>query len=145
MNISDVIREQKNLVICRPEDTVQTAAVLLHTNFIGALPVVDAAGKLVGIFGERDIVRAFAARKPRLEDMRVADLMTVRVVTCTRATSVLEATALMKRNRIRHLPVVEDGKLVGIISIRDTLEILRRQAEEHANVMRDISIAARAR
>ncbi len=145
MFVRDTIRDQGAVIVCRPEDTVQTAAVLLHTNFIGVIPVLDADNRLVGIFGERDIVRALASRSPRLEQMHVSELMTKKVVTCTRDTSVLEATATMKRNRIRHLPVVEGGKLIGIVSIRDALEVLRKAAEEHANVMRDISIAARAR
>ncbi|MGD9783110.1 MAG: CBS domain-containing protein [Hyphomicrobiaceae bacterium] len=142
MLVREIIRDQGPLIVCRPEDTVQTAAVILHTKYIGALPVMDAGNRLVGVFGERDIVRAFAQRLPKVEAMRVSDLMTTKVITCKPEHTVLEAMALMKRHRIRHLPVCDDtGKVLGIVSIRDTLDVLRQNAEQTAAVMRDLSIA----
>lgn len=137
----DMIKDHGPIVTCRPEDTIQTAAILLHSNFIGAMPVVDANGKMVGMFGERDIVRAFATRDPNVANKLVADMMAKNVITCGPEASCAEAMDLMKRNRIRHVPVVEGGKLVGIISVRDALEEMRRQSEMEASVMRDISIA----
>ncbi|MCC2111513.1 MAG: CBS domain-containing protein [Hyphomicrobiales bacterium] len=145
MYVEDIVGSQPDTVTCRPEDTIQTAAILLHTKFIGAMPVVDSAGMVVGMFGERDIVRAFASRKPNVADMLVRDLMSTKVISCPTGTTVLEAMDIMKRNRIRHVPVIDNGKLLGIVSIRDTLEELRQHAELEASVMRDISIAARAR
>ena len=145
MYVEEIIRSQTEIVTCRPEDTIQTAAILLHTKLIGAMPVVDSAGKVVGMFGERDIVRAFASRKPGVADMLVGDLMSKKVISCTTGTSLMEAMDIMKRNRIRHVPVIENDRLLGIVSIRDTLEELRQNAELEASVMRDISIAARAR
>ena len=145
MNVDDIVAKQGDLITCRPEDTVQTAAVLLHSNLIGVMPVVDANGTVVGIFGERDIVRAFATRKPDVADLLVGDLMSRSIVSCPPGASLSEAMDLMKRNRIRHVPVIDDDRLCGIISIRDALEELRRLAELEANVMRDISIAARSR
>lgn len=143
MLVRDTIRDQGPLISCRPEDTVQTAAVILHSKYIGALPVMDDQNRLVGMFGERDIVRAFATRQPKLESMLVSDLMARNVITCKPENTVLEAMALMKRHKIRHLPVVEGGKVLGIVSIRDTLDVLRQNAELNAAVMRDLSIARR--
>lgn len=143
MLVRDIIREQGPLVVCRPEDTVQTAAVILHSKYIGALPVMDANNRLVGMFGERDIVRAFANRLPKIESMLVSELMARNVITCKPEHTVLEAMALMKKHKIRHLPVCDGGKVVGIVSIRDTLDVLRQNAEQTAAVMRDISIARR--
>lgn len=143
MHVRELIRNQGPVVTCRPEDTVQTAAVLLHAKLIGAMPVLDDANRLVGIFGERDIVRAFATRCLKVEQTRVVELMTKNVITCAPDTKVLEAMALMKRNRIRHLPVLDGGRLVGIVSIRDTLDVLRKCAEEETVLMRDIAIARR--
>lgn len=143
MLVRETIRDQGPLVSCRPEDTVQTAAVILHTKYIGAMPVMDEQNRLVGMFGERDIVRAFANRLPKLESMRVSELMATNVITCKPDSTVLEAMALMKRHKIRHLPVVEGGKVLGIVSIRDTLDVLRQNAELNAAVMRDLSIARR--
>lgn len=141
MLVREIVRDQGPLVVCRPQDTVQTAAVILHTKYIGAMPVMDEDNRLVGMFGERDIVRAFANRLPKLDCMLVSELMAKNVITCKPEHTVLEAMALMKRHKIRHLPVVEEGKVVGIVSIRDTLDVLRQSAEENAAVMRDISIA----
>ncbi|MFV0369030.1 MAG: CBS domain-containing protein [Hyphomicrobiaceae bacterium] len=141
MLVREIVRDQGPLVVCRPQDTVQTAAVILHTKYIGAMPVMDEDNRLVGMFGERDIVRAFANRLPKLDSMLVSELMAKNVITCKPEHTVLEAMALMKRHKIRHLPVVEEGKVVGIVSIRDTLDVLRQSAEENAAVMRDISIA----
>ncbi len=143
MLVRETIRDQGPLISCRPEDTVQTAAVILHTKYIGAMPVMDEQNRLVGMFGERDIVRAFANRLPKLESMRVSELMATNVITCKPENTVLEAMALMKRHKIRHLPVVEGGKVLGIVSIRDTLDVLRQNAELNAAVMRDLSIARR--
>ncbi len=145
MEVDEIVAKQSGVITCRPEDTVQTAAVLLHSNRIGVMPVVDAEGAVVGIFGERDIVRAFASREPGVSGLLVGDLMTTAVVSCSPGTSLAKAMDLMKQNRIRHVPVIDDGKLCGIISIRDALEELRRLAELEANVMRDLSIAARKR
>ena len=141
MLVRDTIRDQGPLISCRPEDTVQTAAVILHSKYIGALPVMDDQNRLVGMFGERDIVRAFATRQPKLESMLVSSLMARNVITCKPENTVLEAMALMKRHKIRHLPVCEGGKVTGMVSIRDTLDVLRQNAEQTAAVMRDISIA----
>ncbi len=137
----DMIKDQGQVVTCRPEDTVQTAAVLLHSKFIGAMPVVDGDGRVVGMFGERDVVRAFASREPNIANMKVGDLMAKNVISCGPGASCAEAMGLMKRNRIRHVPVIENTKLLGVISIRDTLEVLRQKSEMEANVMRDLSIA----
>ena len=109
--------------------------------FIQVFIFTDENNRLVGMFGERDIVRAFANRMPKIDTMLVSDLMAKNVITCKPDNTVLEAMALMKRHKIRHLPVSEDGKVVGIVSIRDTLDVLRQNAEENAAVMRDISIA----
>ena len=143
MLVRETIRDQGPLLSCRPEDTVQPAAVILHTKYIGAMPVMDEQNRLVGMFGEREIVRAFANRLPKRESMRVSELMATNVITCKPEHTVLEAMALMKRHKIRHLPVVEGGKVLGIVSIRDTLDVLRQNAELNAAVMRDLSIARR--
>ena len=143
MLVRDMIRDQGPLVICRPEDTVQTAAVILHTKYIGAMPVMDEQNRLVGMFGERDIVRAFANRLPKLDSMRVSELMATNVITCKPENNCSEAMALMKRHKIRHLPVVDNGKVIGVVSIRDTLDVMRQSAEQNAAVMRDLSIARR--
>ena len=136
---------QPMLISCRPEDTVKSAATLLATNKIGAMPVVDDEDKLVGLLSERDIVRAFSMRSSEVMKMLVGELMSRNPVTCGADDTMERAMQLMNRHRFRHLPIVEGGELVGIVSIRDALEVSAERSELEANVMRDISIAARAR
>ncbi len=136
---------QSMLISCRPEDTVKSAATLLTTNKIGAMPVVDDKGRLVGLLSERDIVRAFTIRNHDIMKMLVGELMSRNPVTCSCEDSMERAMLLMNRHRFRHLPVMDGDELYGMLSIRDALEDMARTKELEANVMRDISIAARAR
>lgn len=136
----------QDLVTCRPEDTVETFAQLLAKHRIGAMPVRDLNGNLVGIVSERDIVRAFA--KSGGDDIRtliVHDIMTDRVFTVEPSDSMERARKLMAQHGVRHLPVVNDRKIVGILSIRDMLETRLEETELERNVLRDNVIAARAR
>ncbi len=136
---------QPMLISCRPEDTVKSAATLLATNKIGAMPVVDETGKLVGLLSERDIVRAFSMRNCDIMTMLVGELMSSNPVTCNMDDTMERAMQLMNRHRFRHLPVMDGGELAGMLSIRDALEDVARTKELEANVMRDISIASRTR
>ena len=136
---------QPMLISCRPEDSVKSAATLLSTNKIGAMPVVDNHGKLVGLLSERDIVRAFSMRNADIMKMLVGELMSKNPVTCDMEDTMEHAMKLMNRHRFRHLPVMDGEELFGMLSIRDALEDIARAKELEANVMRDISIASRVR
>lgn len=136
---------QQTPITCRPEDTAQSAATLLSTNRIGAMPVLNREGNLVGVLSERDVVNAFAHRNQELSHLMVADLMTKDVITCKPETEMCDASRTMAAHRFRHLPVVEAGRLVGMISIRDALEVRLQSSELEANVLRDNVIAARYR
>lgn len=146
MRIDQFIDEKKvDIITCREEDTVHTAATLLTSNRIGAMPVVDADRELVGVFSERDIVRAFARQDLDVNRVRVGEIMTRNVVACAPGDEMTDAQQVMKQHGVRHLPVMDGGRLVGFISIRDALEVVLRDREMEANVMRDLSIAARSR
>ena len=86
---------------------------------IGAFPVCDAQGTLVGIISERDVVRAVAQDGARVADRRVRALITREVVTCAHDQTMLEAEKLMQRHRVRHIPVMDGATLIGMLSIRD--------------------------
>lgn len=145
MRVKDILAAKKGaLVTNRPEDTVEAAAVLLTNNNIGALPVRDGNGDLVGVISERDIVRGFARQGGRLLQLKVKDLMTRKVVTCEPEDDVKDAMRLMSDRHIRHLPVITDGKISGIISSRDVMESRLEQAWMEHNVLRDVAIASRA-
>lgn len=146
MKIGEFLKgAQQRLVTCAPDDTLDTAAKLLHANKIGAMPVCKAAIGMVGIISERDLVRSFATQPGDLHGMQVRDVMTTRVISCGPDESMQSAQELMRKNRFRHLPVVEAGRVLGILSIRDTLALRLQESEFEINVLRDVVVAARHR
>ena len=144
MKVREYFATLKRVIItCRPEDTIETAATLLATNRIGAMPVRDATGRIVGMFSERDIIRAFSQRGKEVERCLVGDLMTTKLVVCAPDDLMVAARKLMKANRVRHLPVMEDGHLVGLLSISDALEAILQDTDMEVHVLRDHVIAVR--
>jgi len=104
-----------------PDTQIAQAILHLASKRIGALVVVDADNRVIGILSERDIIRALVAGSHALED-RVRDHMTQTVITCSLDASVAEVMDLMTRGRFRHVPVMADKELVGIISIGDVVK-----------------------
>ncbi|MGD0186925.1 MAG: CBS domain-containing protein [Roseiarcus sp.] len=144
MRVGDILRaNRQQLVSCAPDESVEAVATRLSTCNIGALPVRGAGGALVGIISERDLVRAFAKDSARLRERRVRDLMSRDVVTCAPEESVVAAEKLMNEHRIRHLPVVEGARLVGMLSMRDTVVARLKETREEVSFLRDAVIAAR--
>jgi CBS domain-containing protein len=144
MKVRELIRSRKDaLIFCHRRDTVQTAARLLLSHDIGALPVLESDGSLVGILSERDIARYVASPNQRVDELIVDELMTYAVVTCSAEDSLMEIAALMDRRRIRHLPVMEGAKTVGVISQRDVSAGLMKQCQLEMAVLRDYTIALR--
>jgi len=113
----------------RPTATVAEAARLLSARRIGAVVVLDAAGGLLGILSERDIVHAIAGHGARALDMTTAHLMTQQVETASPATTIPQAMAIMTDGRFRHLPVMDHGRLIGIVSIGDIVKARISQQE----------------
>ena len=146
MRVSDVLQSNRQtLQTCIPEESIASICTRLSALNIGAFPVCDAHGALVGIISERDVVRAFAKDGARLADMHVRDLMTREVKTCGLETPMVEAEKLMNKLRVRHLPVMDGGKLGGMLSIRDVMVWRQQEARDEVNVLRDAMIAVRNR
>ena len=144
MKVREYLATLKRVIItCRPEDTIETAATLLATNHIGAMPVRDANGRVVGMFSERDIIRAFSQRGKEVGNLLVGDLMAKRLIACAPEDMMVTARKLMKANRIRHLLVMEAGQLVGLLSISDVLEAILQDTDMEVHVLRDHVIAVR--
>ncbi|OGO79162.1 MAG: hypothetical protein A3K41_00605 [Chloroflexi bacterium RIFOXYD12_FULL_57_15] len=101
-------------------DTVIQAIKVMIEAHIGSVFVTE-GGKIVGIFTERDYLRKGEIEGRAAKDTLIKDVMTPRMVTVTKDTSVEECSALMKKHQIRHLPVVENDQLVGLVSMRDVL------------------------
>ena len=115
--------------------SVREAVALLAEKRIGALPVLK-DGAIAGIFSERDVVYRLAAVGPAMLDGPVGDVMTAPAITVDPATEVLEALGLMTRRRIRHLPVVRDGAMIGFVSIGDLVKYRIERIESEAEAMR---------
>jgi CBS domain-containing protein len=103
--------------------------------------VTEDGRSVLGIISERDVVSGLADRGPRILEEPVADLMTREVVSCTPGDTVKQVMAEMTRRRIRHLPVVTDGVLCGIISIGDVVKNRLEEMETETNVLREAYIA----
>jgi CBS domain-containing protein len=127
----------RDVVTTRPEATIAEVAKLLKAKRIGAVVVTDAAGTLCGIISERDLARGLADHGAKLLEMRVSQLMTVEVVTCSPADSLDHLRQQMTEGRFRHLPVIEDGRMIGIISIGDVVKHRLRELETETHMLHD--------
>lgn len=112
-------RKGHQVVAVSPEATVKEAARLMSDRHIGAVMVVKAGGEIAGIFTERDVMRRVVAECRDPMRTQVREVMTASVACCSTKTTLDEVRTLMRERKIRHMPVVEDGKLVGIISLGD--------------------------
>jgi len=130
MLVSDILKSKGNAVIsAAPSDSVAEAARVLTERRIGALVVLEGE-RLAGILSERDIVRALARQGPGCLQGPLSALMTAKVVTCTPGHSIAEVMEVMTNSRIRHLPVVEGGRLAGMVSIGDVVKWRLEEAQE---------------
>ena len=121
----------------RPYATIATVIRMLKLERIGALVVSDDGETLGGIISERDIVRGLVEHGHELLEMQVAELMTRAVKTCKPESHIKDVMAEMTRSRVRHLPVLDGGKLCGIISIGDVVKSRLDDLETETNVLRD--------
>ena len=110
----------------------------LNTHHVGALVVSPDGKKIDGIVSERDVVRAMPGKLDQLIGMRVRDLMTVEVITCTENSTVAELMTVMTERRIRHIPVVsESGELLSIVSIGDVVKARINEIEKERKALAD--------
>lgn len=130
MRVADVLRTKGSEVATVPPKVSVTGLLedLARYN-VGAMVVVDEAGSVVGIVSERDVVRRLNDHGAELLTAPVAQIMTSPVVTCEPGEAVDRLAEIMTERRIRHMPVVEDGRLVGIVSIGDVVKSRIRQLE----------------
>jgi CBS domain-containing protein len=146
MLVADLMKSKNARVpTIRMTETVEMAATLLNRERIGAVVVKDACGSegdtVVGIFSERDVVRAVAERGAAGLKAKVSDLMSRNMISCTMEDTVDHVRALMDSHHIRHLPVLEDHQMVGVLSIRDVLAFDVRRARETSPVLQAGSAA----
>jgi CBS domain-containing protein len=136
MNVSHLIEQREGDVhTCGVNTGVASAASLLAERRIGALPVMEAT-RVVGVFSERDLLYCIASEGATALNRTVGEVMTAPAITIEPETDVLEALSLMTRRRIRHLPVVRNGRMVGLVSIGDLVKHRLELAEAEAQAMR---------
>jgi CBS domain-containing protein len=130
-------RKGSDVATIAPTANLTEAVKLLAERRIGAVVVTGADNRVAGILSERDIVRALAARGPDALQETVAAVMTRKVSTCTEAETVAVIMERMTEGKFRHLPVVEQGRLAGIISIGDVVKLRVEEIEGESNALRE--------
>jgi CBS domain-containing protein len=143
MNVHTILRGKgKSVVTIHPDATIERAVAVLRLRGIGALVVSDDGEKVAGILSERDIVEALGRYGSELFSVSVSEIMTCPVVACEPDDSVAELMAEMTNRRIRHFPVMEGGRLVGIVSIGDLVKSRLDEIEFEAHSMRSFIAGA---
>ncbi len=135
IDLSEILIKPTDTVISVPPGTaVRQAAKLLADHEIGVVVVTDPDDGVCGILSERDIASGVARFGADVADKTVRELMTSSVISCTTSDSVVDILVLMEQHHVRHLPVIDDGALVGILSMRDIhaawLDALDRECEQ---------------
>ncbi|MDS7597234.1 CBS domain-containing protein [Agrobacterium tumefaciens] len=125
-------RKGRDVVTVGPDVTIGEAAGTLHSNRIGAVVVTDAEGVVLGIFTERDLVKAVAGRGASSLQQSVSVAMTRNVIRCRFTSTTDELMEIMTGGRFRHIPVEENGRLAGIISIGDVVKARIGEVEAEA-------------
>ncbi len=135
--VSDVLKHKGHQVVTvAPHETVASLVRVLTLNRIGAAPVIDEEARLVGIISERDIIRGLAERGDAVLTLPAEQLMTREVRTCSPEAPIVELMEVMTNHRIRHLPVVQNGALQGIISIGDVVKQRLAEAQFELDELR---------
>jgi CBS domain-containing protein len=125
----------RDVITVSPDLSIAEIVRILAERRIGAIVVTDGANHILGIVSERDVVRALARGAGALNGP-VSSIMTAKVVTCTDRNTINEVMSRMTEGRFRHLPVVEDDQLAGIVSIGDVVKARIEQVEREADEMR---------
>ncbi len=144
MTVASILKNKRpGVKTISPHETMLVFAGQLEAERIGAMIVSADGSSLDGIISERDLAYGLAVHGEALARLRVSELMTKSVVVCAPEDSIAEIINIMTRRRIRHLPVKQGGRLVGIISIGDVLKYRLEEIELESNVLRDVAIARR--
>ncbi|MBY0224886.1 MAG: CBS domain-containing protein [Hyphomicrobium sp.] len=142
MKVSDILKDKGSAVkAVKASDSILALARKMKTDAVGAMVVIGASGKLEGIITERDIANGLASHGDGLTRMLVGDLMTRAVITCSPEDPIANVAKIMTQRRFRHMPVQQDGELIGVVSIGDVLKHRLDELQLETNVLRDFVIA----
>ncbi|MHA1543523.1 MAG: CBS domain-containing protein [Alphaproteobacteria bacterium] len=137
MTVANILKQKGGGIISVHQDqTVLEALNILAEHHIGAVFVMADGDKIIGVLSERDIVRALPTAKGKLRAQKISSIMTTNVISCDQGDSIETVMAIMTKNKIRHLPVVNGGNLVGVISIGDVVKERIAETEHEAEAMK---------
>ena len=137
MYVSDILKTKGDTIVSLSADEpIHAALALMATNRIGAVLVIDANGAIAGIVSERDLVRSMHTHGKEFFDKRVSELMTATVVTCSPKDPIPAIMGMMTSQRFRHVPVIDEGKVVGMISIGDVVKSRIEEAQFEVDALR---------
>ena len=143
MAVAHILRQKGAAVVTvAPSDSVQSIVDTLCEHRRGAVVVIAQAGNIAGIVSERDVVRAMRGDAGAVLAKTARDIMTVKVMTCQPSDSESDLMQLMTENRIRHLPVVVNGRLAGMVSIGDVVKLRIETIEREADHMKSYIASA---
>ena len=138
MNVEHILSDKgRHVVTVAPEATLMEVARTLSEKRIGAVVVSDSGAAVLGILSERDIVRAVATNGARALDEPVSRYMTAKVVTCTTRSAINDLMETMTTGKFRHVPILDDGRLIGIVSIGDIVKYRVAEIETESRALRD--------
>jgi len=137
MNVATILSDKGSKVVtASPDDTLLEIARTLRQHSIGCIVVSKDQGKIAGIVSERDLVRAVAELGPDVLSTPVSGHMTRKVFTCHKSDTINTIMTAMTDGRFRHMPVIENDRLIGVISIGDVVRLRIAEAELEASAMR---------
>ncbi|WP_321339616.1 CBS domain-containing protein [Breoghania sp.] len=137
MTVGAILNEKGASVVSTPADsTLGDVCAILKEHRIGVVMVLDKAGDIAGILSERDVVGAIGKEGAPALKRKTSEFMTKRVETCVEDDTIIHAMSLMTKGRFRHLPVMREGKIYGVISIGDVVKWRIEQVEREAEEMR---------
>jgi CBS domain-containing protein len=138
MNVKTILSlKGSHVITIEPHATLEAAVAILAKHRIGALVVLGADQRVIGILSERDIVRALAELGAGALTTPLAQVMTRKVVTCSQSDTVGVLMELMTTGKFRHLPVIEDEKVIGVVSIGDVVKHRLQEIEQESAALRD--------
>jgi CBS domain-containing protein len=132
-----LLNKGTDVLTIEPTAPLSAAVKILSERRIGALVVTGADRRIVGIISERDIVRALGARGAQVLDAPVSEVMTRKVVTCSERDTTAELMEQMTAGKFRHLPVIDQGRLIGIISIGDVVKARLEEMQHDTEALQD--------
>jgi CBS domain-containing protein len=137
MKISEILRRKgADVATISPHATIESALGILKEQNVGALVISSATNPVNGILSERDIVRSLATRGARVLAEHVSDNMTTSVISCAPDELITKAMTTMTTRRFRHMPVIDEGALAGIVSIGDLVKHRLEELEDEASNLR---------